>query len=78
VQIRFAVESWILKNDVPLIIQQLLFETFWEVWHMIILCHNASPIQCINLMAHPLLALKQLREMFKDLAFFIASSQNRS
>jgi len=39
---------------------------------------NASPIWCMNLMAHHLLALKQLRGMFKDVAFFIASSWSRS
>jgi hypothetical protein len=42
-------------------------------WH-IVLRRNASLIRRINLMAHPLLTLKQLPGMFKDLAFFIAFS----
>jgi len=49
-----------------------------DFWHIIVLCRNASPIRCMNLMAHPLLALKRLWGMFKDVAFFIASSQSRS
>jgi hypothetical protein len=43
----------------------------------IVIRRNASPIQRMNLMDHPLLALKRLRGMFKDLDF-IASSQSRS
>jgi hypothetical protein len=54
----------------------LLMQHFY--WHIVVLCHNASPNRHINLMAQPLLALKWLRGIFKDLAFFIASSQSRS
>jgi hypothetical protein len=50
----------------------LLMQHFF--WHIVTLRRNTSPIQCINLVAHPLLALKQLLGMFKDLAFFFASS----
>jgi hypothetical protein len=51
----------------------LLMQHFF--WH-IVLRRNASPIQRINLMAHPLLAFKRLWGMFKDLAF-IASSRSK-
>jgi len=59
-------------GDVPLIIQKLFFffsKSFGSLWHIVVLRRNASPIRRMNLMAHPLLALKRLRGMFKDLAF---------
>jgi hypothetical protein len=80
-EIRYGLDSqsragfW--KNDVPLIIQQPLSKSFGNFWYIVIVRRHASPIRRINLMAHPLLALKRLRGMFKDLAFFIASSRNR-
>jgi hypothetical protein len=54
----------------------LLMQHFF--WHIVILRCNTSPIWHMNLKAHPLLALKRLRGLFKDLAFFIASLRSRS
>jgi hypothetical protein len=65
-QIRFACgfdlqsRAGFWKNDVLLIIQQLLFEIFWELLAYHHPTPQRQPILRINRMAHPLLALKQL------------------
>jgi hypothetical protein len=68
----------VIRSDQLTELYFITSKSFGNFWHIVILRCTASPNRRINFMAHPLLALKRLRGMFKDLAFFSVSLQSRS